>query len=246
MHFKILIMKKIFYSIIFASALVFSASTSKAQTFELEGDTVTVTAYGYVDVYNNITNKTGSPISISWKVIDHNLPQDWMDNAAFGLCDNIQCYDKSILSGSTQTTNPIDGSAQSLFKLQVNVSSSSVSPAVNTPIYLSAELTHNTTVDTAIFEVYKWATGISSTNNIKENVKLFPNPARNELNLVYASDLKVQRVAIYSLVGKQLLNIKVKNTSAKIDIDKIPSGIYFARLIDDSGQVVATRRFTHQ
>lgn len=241
-------MKKVLYSLLTIGACALAGFSASAQSFTLEKDTVTVTAYGYVDIYNNITNATNDTISIAWKIIDHSLPTDWQDNASFGLCDNVQCYDKSILGGSTQITSPIDANTKTLFKVQVDVSPSSVTPTNSGPLYITTELTHNTTVDTATFEVYKWGTNIASTPSNNGNVTVYPNPAQDYINITYNNTLNIKRAAIYNLVGKQLDSQPVKSTSTgntTFNVKNIPSGLYFIRLINDKGQVVATRRFTH-
>lgn len=239
-------MKKVLYSLLTIGACASTGFSANAQSFTLEKDTVTVTAYGYVDIYNNITNSTNDTISISWKIIGHNLPTEWQNDAAFGLCDNVQCYDKSILSGTTQKTMPIDANDKTLFKVQIDVSASTVTPTNSGPLYVTAELTHNTTVDTATFQFFKWGTNISSTQT-KSNVTIYPNPAKNNVRVTFDKQSNIKTIAIYSLVGKQLVKHNVTNAEyANIDISNIPSGIYFIRLIDDQGQVISTRRFTHQ
>lgn len=237
-------MKKILYSFLPLCLLGLSYSSSQAQSFTVAKDTAEAAAYGYLDLYSNIKNETSDTITVSWKIINHNLPQSWIDDAAFGLCDNVVCYPASILSGTVQVTDTISAGKESLFKMQVDVSPNTVVPAKD--IYVRAELTNGTTVDTATFLLHKWATGVSKLNSPKDAVVLYPNPAKGDLNVTFNKELNVKVIAIFNLVGKQVGSYRVTNTSAKLDIEKIPSGIYFVRLIDNSGQVVVTRRFTHQ
>lgn len=226
----------------------FVVAEAQAQSFTPEKDVAKIAASGYVDLYNNITNTTSDTITIAWKVIDHNMPQSWVDDAAFGLCDNVTCYDKNILSGSTQVTDTVSGVSPNnkmLFKVQIDVSSPTVSVTNSDPIYLDVELINGSTTDTVRFEMFKWSTNVSKIE-VKEDVTLFPNPAKDKLNISYPKSLNVKSIAIYNLVGKQLKSYKVNSNNVKIDIEQIPSGIYFTRLIDNTGRVVATRRFTHQ
>jgi hypothetical protein len=82
---------------------------------------------------------------------------------------------------------------------------------------------------------------------IQDEVVLYPNPAHEEVNIVYGNDAGVKNIAIYNLIGKVVSVFKpIGNSSAKLFIDNLPQGIYFVRLIDAQGAVIATRKFTRQ
>lgn len=89
-------------------------------------------------------------------------------------------------------------------------------------------------------------------NTLKDNfgndlVTIYPNPARSELNVIFDSKLDIRTIAVYNLIGKVVSVFKVTSgTSARLDIDNIPSGIYFIRLTDSQGKVAATCKFTRQ
>jgi hypothetical protein len=235
-------MKKFIY--ILMLPVLFSANKMSAQSFSVPKDTVSTALYGYADVFDNITNLTTDTIRVTWRIINHTMPQSWVDYASFGLCDNTNCYDRTILSTGTQLTDTISANKQCLFKVQINSSSAMVTPGG--PYYVAAELTHQSTVDTVVFAFYKWPSSVSKTAANKDEVTLYPNPAINDLNITFSKDLNVKNITVYNLVGKQVSNYRVSSDNAKLDLDKIPSGIYFVRLMDNNGHVVATRRFTHQ
>lgn len=235
-------MRKIVY--LLALPFLFIANTASAQSFTMQKDTASSAASGYADIYNNLTNTTSDTISVRWRIIAETLPQSWKDHGAFGLCDNVTCYPTSILSGTLQVTDTIGAGKLMPLKMQFDASSSSVTPGG--PYFIVTELSHGSTTDTVTFEVSKWATNVTKINNGKDEVTLYPNPARDEVNITFGKELGVKTIAIYNLVGKQMSAYRTNNNSAKLDIDKIPSGIYFVRLMDNTGRVVATRRFTHQ
>lgn len=239
---KRLIMRKIVY--LLALPFLFAANTSSAQSFTMQKDTVSSAASGYADIYNNLTNTTADTISVTWRIIAETLPQSWKDHGAFGLCDNVQCYPPSILTGTLQMTDTIGAGKQMALKMQFDASSSSVVPGG--PYYVVTEISHGSTMDTVVYKLNKWATNVAKMNTDKDDVMLYPNPAKDEVNITFSKDLGVKTIAIYNLVGKQMAAYRTNNNSAKLDIEKIPSGIYFVRLMDNTGRVVATRRFTHQ
>jgi hypothetical protein len=237
-------MRKIVYLLFLP--LLFAANTGKAQNFSMQHDTVKSTVPVYTDIYNYVNNTSGSTISVNWRIISETLPQSWEDHGSFGLCDNVTCYTTSILAGTAQTSDTFSGSKM-LFKMQFDGSPASVTPGG--PYYVTAEISDMSFTDTVTFELYKWPASVPKvTNSIaKEEVTLYPNPAYNEVNVTFSKEAGIKTIAIYNLVGKQVAAYRnTNNSSAKLDIDKIPSGIYFVRLMDGAGRTVATRRFTHQ
>lgn len=238
-------MKRFFYTFLPICLLTLGYNVSQAQTFKTDKDSVEVAVSGYVDMHDDITNLTNDTIRVTWKIFDHNLPQSWVDNAQFGLCDNTQCYPNTILIGTTQVSDTISANSKALFKAQFNVSSANVPPST-IPYHVTCQLVSGTTIDTVTFVISKFPTSITTTINTNNDIVLYPNPAQSELNIKFDKDQGVSYIAIYNLVGKQISQYKVSGNSAKLDIQNIPSGIYFIRLTDNTGQVVATRRFTHQ
>lgn len=238
-------MRKIVYLLLLP--LMFAATMVQAQTFTMQKDTATGIVSAYADVYNYINNSTSGIISVDWRIIGHNLPMNWVDSAKFGLCDNVTCYDTGVLNqGNIVTTDTFGPGRKCLFKLQMDASSSNLAPAG--PFYISCELTSGSTTDTVTFIVQKFATSVQKLSSAaREDVTLYPNPAFGEVNVTFSKEANIKHIAIYNLVGKQVASFRnSSSTSAKLDIEKIPSGIYFVRLMDGSGRVVATRRFTHQ
>ena len=47
------------------------------------------------------------------------------------------------------------------------------------------------------------------------------------------------------MIGKPVMVYRVTGNSAKLNIESLPSGVYFVRMADAQGKVT-TRKFTHQ
>jgi hypothetical protein len=63
--------------------------------------------------------------------------------------------------------------------------------------------------------------------NIKgHSLKLYPNPAVNELNVITEAG---STVSIYNSVGVRMDQFEVNSTEYRIDISDYPSGIYFVK-----------------
>jgi hypothetical protein len=199
-----------------------------------------------IKVYNRIGSASSTPVTLKWRVISSNFMTGW-DPATSGICDNSLCrFDVNALqsSSSSETSDPYSASKGDFHVLfAVN------NPANGTSARVTVHLTDEATAysRTLTFIAYKSALGITTTVIGDDNVKLFPNPARDFINVLYDSKANVKTAAIYNLIGKTIQVYKVSdNNSAKLDLENVPSGVYFLRLMNANGQVVATRRFTRQ
>jgi hypothetical protein len=219
-----------------------------AQSFSFPKDTVKYAVQGCPnqqsgcteDIHNDIKNETTGQLTLSWKIIAETLPTSW--ESTFGLCDNVLCYGNNIMGGSTQQTAPIPASATMPFKISMDFAA-----AVQGTHNLIVSVTDGTYTDTMTFLVTKFPTSVSTTKTSTDGISLYPNPASDELNVLFNPNGGIKNITIYNMIGKAVTVYKVTaNNSAKLDIQNIPAGIYFIRLSDAQGRVVATRKFTRQ
>jgi CubicO group peptidase (beta-lactamase class C family) len=61
-----------------------------------------------------------------------------------------------------------------------------------------------------------------------ESVKIFPNPASNELNIELSNNFKINSITIFDNTGKMVLN-KIGNHD-KIILYQLPEGLYFIKV----------------
>lgn len=242
--------------------LVGAGTNLKAQSFSVQHDTVTATVNGVASVNDYIINLTTSPITLSWHVTASNFPADWLTQAAFGVCDNNVCYSNgpdthghsmqlwndtaSLEPGVVFTTNPYgDTTTQGPFYLSLNLSGATTTGCH----FVTITLTQSGVIGgskTMTFIICKTPASTPVIAKATDNVLLYPNPANSEVNVVYDASADVKNIAIYNIIGKVLTVYRVTGSSANLNIENIPSGIYFARLYNSAGNVVATRKFTKQ
>ncbi len=67
------------------------------------------------------------------------------------------------------------------------------------------------------------AVSVTSTENLTENIKVFPNPFLNQINIQL---LVPDNISIYNIVGKCVLNTAQKQSQYTIDTSAWPEGIY--------------------
>lgn len=192
-----------------------------------------------VDVNNPIKSLGGS-VYIRTTVIDKSVPS----GVTAQFCDNNLCTNANI--GTVYRSLAYTTSGFSLYHAPfLNMNNA---PANSTAfLKVLAEDTISGYSRTLTFIAWKPALGVAQTTVSSDDVSLFPNPARDAVNVIYDQNAGVKKIAIYNLIGKMMqAYIPMDTRSAKLDLDNIPSGVYFIRLMDSQGHVVATRRFNKQ
>lgn len=84
--------------------------------------------------------------------------------------------------------------------------------------------------------------GVKNVSNKSENLKIFPNPAFNELNL-FCKGHSIKEVTLFNCRGEEILKQKqeISSENFNIDISKLESGIYFLQL--SSKDSIFTKKF---
>lgn len=71
----------------------------------------------------------------------------------------------------------------------------------------------------------------SATASLKDNallnVSLYPNPATNFITV--SADDTLEKVSVYTILGKTVKTISVNNSSIHIDISDLNSGMYLIK-----------------
>jgi len=234
-----------------------SVKAQTSATFNIQADTVQSTFVKTGSPGDNITNVTGNNIVVKWHVTATDFPADWLTGPAFGICDNYSCrpnassvlWNPSTASGysfySTYHSNSAHDSIGS-FGLSLDLSNATSIGTHWVTISVSDTGAATTTSRTMTYVINKLVNGVPNITNGDGNITLYPNPASNELNVVYDANADVKNIAVYNIIGKVMTVYKVTGDSANLNLENIPSGIYFVRLFNSNGNVVVTRKFTKQ
>lgn len=233
-------MKK-FKLIVTALVVLVGSFGANAQTFSLDKDSSKMwwKSPGAMDIHIKAKNETASPITMTWKFIDHHTDADWV---FLGGCDNVGCY---IYSTGINTTDAVAPGKDCDLKFSFNGDAG----IFDSKSYSTIEITSGTTVKNATFIAYKTkAVGIVSTILQDNDIAIYPNPAQNYIDVVYSPSSDVKTIAIYNLIGKAVSVFKVTDkNSARCEFNaEMPSGIYVVRVADSKGAVIATRKITRQ
>lgn len=241
-------MKKFITLLSLAGALLAGSSTY-AQSIDVQHDTVTISGAGFHEASNYLINTTTSAVTVEWKVIATNFPSDWIANT--GICDNNTCISGAGLwpAGTLYETVPYAASTTNgMFKMQIDLATASGTTTPGTH-FLRVRLNNKfAPSDTAIqtYIVTKTTTSVKVVKSVGD-ITMYPNPATSALNLVFDANADIKNIAIYNIIGKQVNMFRVGgSTSASLNVENLSDGIYFVRLMNSNGEVVATRKFTKQ
>jgi hypothetical protein len=239
---------------VFSAFLLLTGASASAQILTSNGNKDTAgrnydgSAQFYV--HNDIKSGSAAPVFLRWHVVNSYFGPGW-EIVQSGFCDNISCRSALTPTGNIFTDHTVEMSdaytnaGYNDFKMLFNTSN----PAMGSYswVQIFAEDTVGGTSRTLNYFAYMTPAGVSTTVTSDE-VLLFPNPAREAVNVVFDSKAGVKTIAVYNLIGKLVGPIykPSNNSSAKIDLNDIPNGVYFMRLMNAQGEVVSTRRFIRQ
>jgi len=230
---------------------------AQAPTFTVAQDTVYATIGGTGEPTDYITDTAyANGLVVRWHVLNgSDFPADWLTPTAFGICDNYLCrfntgdtvlWNSATSSGSYFTSSVYHLNAAGAFYLDMDLSSATTMGTHWITVALKDTNTIANYTKNITFVINKVPVAVPVVSNAAADIVLYPNPADNELNVVYGANADIKNIAVYNIIGKVLAVYKVAGSGANLNLENIPSGIYFVRLCNSNGNVVATRKFTKQ
>jgi hypothetical protein len=84
-------------------------------------------------------------------------------------------------------------------------------------------------------------TNVGIENWLENNVTLFPNPAREYIDIRVDGDLNVSMMEVYDVYGKLINTVNDIDTPTRINVSGLADGMYFVRVTTDKG--VVTKSF---
>jgi hypothetical protein len=217
-------------------------------------DTVIANVVTTAAIHDDITNISANNVTVHWRVIATSFPSDWLTGSNFGICDNNLCRSNQgdtllwkiagSTTGSTFTSSPYAPGTTGTFDLTMDLSSATTGGTHWVTVEIKDQAAFYT--KNATFIINKVPASVTNVNSTDNDVVMYPNPARDELNVLYNVNADVKTIAVYNIIGKVMAVYKVSGSSANLNLENVPSGIYFVRLTNSHGDAVVTRKFTKQ
>ncbi len=165
----------------------------------------------------NTVNKGGQTISTASTAF-HVYTLDWFEDKMVFKVDGVEhyTYEPTIRNSSTW---PFEDDQYILFNVAILPS------IVGTGFTESA-------MEIDYVRVYQ-ESALSVSDLNKNDIKIFPNPVVDTLNIDLPTDLKGSKATIYSISGKEVTSFAQKETSFILDVSNFQTGIYFIRFQKD-------------
>ena len=121
----------------------------------------------------------------------------------------------------------------------------------NTNSYTITGLTNNTTYQVQVQancgdgNLSDWSPAINVTTTGIENwldnsVTLYPNPAKEYVDIRVDGDLNVTMMEVYDVYGKLINTVNVVENPTRINVSNLANGMYFVRVTTEAGMVTKT------
>lgn len=222
-------MKKILTLALFLPTLVFAQLSITNKNLTASGNVGA--EVGAQTAFRNIS-PSAADTSFTWRVLEYTLPTPWQ----FGFCDPEKC---TFVESTTTGSFSIDTGAEGLFKADPVFLEEVAGAGVVRVIINSTTIP--TYEDTITFTITALPLSVRKANKQTQQVKVFPNPAKDVIQ-VEMSSKQPTTIDVYNVLGAKVKTISYRGDDyAKIEINDLPKGVYLLR-INDNGQII-TKQF---
>lgn len=111
-------------------------------------------------------------------------------------------------------------------------------------VFSAASLYSNPKVNDSMMIDSGSVLGIGNIAAHHDNVNLYPNPAQNQINLAVTGEFQAAKVEVYDITGKAIGTYSMNNNTMTINTQAYPNGIYFYRLLDNTGAQLNVGKFS--
>ena len=123
--------------------------------------------------------------------------------------------------------------------------------ASNTNSYTITGLTNNTTYEVQVQancgdgNLSDWSQAINVTTTgisswLENSVSLYPNPAKEYVDIRVDGDLNVTAMEVYDVYGKLINTVNVVDNPTRVNVSTLADGMYFVRVTTEAGSVTKT------
>lgn len=241
-------MRKIFILLLISISThgLFSQNITLTPSYaELDGDPSEIAAV-IVELYNS-----GEEQAMTWMRTVNDIPEKWKSS----VCDFNLCWAATADQPGSFFIVPADttGAVHVQFDAR-DFYDSEYHPA---PGCGTVEVVFYSVEDSANYNalgVFHARLGVEETDcgtalvspTLDNSFLVYPNPAVNTLNAVASFSAHINKIEIVNIVGRPVKEIIWNTSNGKMtfDINEIPQGIYFVRLINDKNVAVHTEKIS--
>lgn len=226
--------------LLFVFLLSVSFTNAFCQAFIIEPTTSPIVVNGYADEADIvadvvISNNTGQNMTFKWTRTINNIPSGWESL----VCDNITCW------SPTKSSNFYDLGPGENTIMNVHFKPYNTAGIGNVEIVIYAAEDSAATRTVLSYQANAMVVGINSPYP-KNTLSVYPNPARNFINVGYSTLDNIGRIEIYSVIGTKVGTYypATGTSSHRIDSNSFEPGMYFISLYNNQNRLVTTKVFS--
>jgi Secretion system C-terminal sorting domain len=227
------------YLVMLAYLVLLSGGISQAQSYVVIRDSLPCVTTGTATFPDSIVI-TSAPDSFYWKVVATDFPTDWQ--ASCVLCDNAVCKGIDYLWPASDTERTLAYAAGDTSVLSLTLDATTITTVGC--YFVTVRLYEAATPADSIAETWGvcYGTTFSAVTAVNpEGMRLFPDPAKDELFITGAGD--AEKVCITDVMGRIKGKYKCYQGRCSVPVATLPSGIYFARTYERNGAPGQAHKF---
>lgn len=221
------------------------ATGSEERAFGTLADGTTIPALGAV--FTNNTGGTVSKISIQarmeqWResgnaLADETIAFSYSFDATSlntGTWTSVTALDLKEKLTTVNTNNAVNGNLASNYTLLSNIITG-LNWANGTNLWIKWTDT-NDAGSNGLYAIDNFIISVSEANlGLKQNaiagLNMYPNPVSNGTLYITSNSSEAKSIAVYDVLGKQVLN--TKTSSSSVNVSNLKSGVYFVKITED-------------
>ena len=103
-----------------------------------------------------------------------------------------------------------------------------ISPTINTTYTVVGTDANNCSGATTLIQLVTECTGIEKSNVTNNSSRLFPNPAKNLLNVEFETE-GTKTMEVFNEIGQMVLTSHTNNKLTQLDVSHLPNGLYLIK-----------------
>jgi len=185
--------------------------------------------------HSTVHNNTGADLEVRWARVKSDIPEGWNSQ----VCDPISCWAPFIDANPEPLTIPKDGS----MLLDVHFQPAEIEGSGFAEVIVWAVIDSANINITMTYSVDAFTVGIE--DDPLGQIKVYPNPVRDNLTIEVGTDTDVRYVEVYNLIGRKMAHYAVPYNVGKyrINASALPEGLYFVKMLNKNYEKLTTRSF---
>lgn len=230
-------MKHLLLSLLLAT---FATANLMAQALVVDPNSNPITVEGYADesdivAHATIQNNTQGNITLVWQRVTNNLTAGWTSL----ICDAETCW------GPNTVTNSVVLSAGQTSVMDTHFKPHDAVGTGNVVIKAWVQNDSAATVRILEYQCNALLTGIYDPFP-KGTLRVYPNPARNYVNVSFSTYDQIRSIEIYDIIGQRVntFYLPFGTETYYINTEELQEGMYFMSLYNEQKKRVSTKVFS--